>query len=311
MLYLAIDGGGTKTEGILSDGDGVRLAHRVCGASNPHDVTLPRAVDVLTELVHTLLHDANLLATPEELSVYAGIAGVMSYRDEMCAALSDSLQTLCRNRFPTVRLTHLCIDSDVTILLAAEIPDGDGACVISGTGAVCFLRHGGKILRIGGWGNLLDSGGSGYNIGRDALEAALRAHDGRGAPTVLSDLLAAHLGKSVPDALRDIYDGGKTFVAACAPCVFEAAESGDAVAEAILERNAAALAELIETACRLCAPTDAPLPVILGGGLCQHCPRWSADIAAHLPDGLPVRLSVVSHPPVMGALALSMQQARP
>ncbi len=315
MLYLAIDGGGTKTEGILADERQTIRAHRTTGASNPHDISLTESVRVLTRLVRDLLSDAGLACAgnaPLDLSLFAGIAGALSYRDEFQAALTVALTELTAEEpFSSIHISRIGLDSDITILFAAEIPEGDGACVISGTGSVCFLRHHDRMERVGGWGYLLDSGGNGYSIGRDALEAVLRAHDGRGTSTTLTERLAAHLGKSVPDALNDLYAGGKTYIAACTPFVFQAAEDGDSVARDILCRNAQALAELIATAARRRGTADTPLPVILGGGLSQKRPDWVALVQDALPaDILPcVRLSVASRAPVMGALTLAMRQA--
>ncbi len=309
MLYLAIDGGGTKTEGILADKTRAILSHRVTGPSNPQDVTLPEAVRTLTDLVRALLRDADAGGKNDvEISLFAGVAGVLSCRDRMLEALTAALRNLVDEPdFSRVHISRIGLDSDITILFAAEIPDRDGACVISGTGSVCFLRQGNTLSRIGGWGYLLDSGGDGYSIGRDALTAALRAHDGRGEATLLTERLHAHLGKSVPEALNDIYIGGKAFIAAAAPVVFEAADNGDVVARRILARNAAELAELIQTACRQAVPTHAPLPVILGGGLSQHRPDWVRLVREALPSDISADLIVASKPPVMGALTRSMQ----
>ncbi len=311
MLYLAIDGGGTKTEGLLTDGRGAILAHRTVGPSNPNDISMPVAVSVLARLTYDLLAEAigSPDLPPTEVSFYAGISGVLSHRAAMLDALKASLEALS-DRLP-VRFSRIALESDVTILLAAEIPEGNGACIISGTGSACFVRHNGLISRIGGWGYLLDRGGSGYDIGRDALEAVLRAHDGRGEPTTLTDLLARHFGKPVPDAISEIYADGKTAIAACAPFVFSAAEAGDSVAQHILDGNARALAELIATAARLVgADTESrPLPVIMGGGLCQGRPDWVARVASHIPATCSVTLKTASEPPVMGALTLAKQNA--
>ncbi len=313
MLYLAIDGGGTKTEGILADENRTVLAHRKVGPSNPLDLSLPTAVDVLTSLVRDLLRDASVTVEKGKhvsVSLFAGIAGVLSCRDALQAALTRSLQALLteRDAWNTLRFERIGIDSDIAILFAAEIPDEDGVCVISGTGSVCFLYQKGAMTRIGGWGYLLDSGGNGYSIGRDALEAVLRAHDGRASETLLTELLREHIGDAVPDALHQIYTGGKAFIASLAPVVFAAAEAGDSTARHILRRNAEACTELIAAACRQSDISDGTLPVILGGGLMQNRPDWVKLVCECLPNDSPARLIVASKPPVMGALTLAHRQ---
>ena len=307
MAYLmGIDGGGTKTHGVLTDIRGRILAQCFVGATNPNDVTLPVAVERLTELTEGLLREAGL---SEEClpntSMFFGIAGGINY--------GPALESSLRERFPEAEA--LTVRSDIHILLSGEIPEGDGACIICGTGSACFLRRGDEVIRIGGWGYLLDSGGSGYDIGRDALEAALRHFDGRGEVTILSALLAEHLGGAVNTRITDIYREGKPYIAACAPLVFHAARQGDPVAEAILNRNARKLAEYAECAWRwLTADGRAvpqTLPVVMGGGISSHeAPAWQTRIRGLTDPAVPAVFTPALMPPVFGAVTEAMRRSR-
>lgn len=296
--YIAIDGGGTKTEGVLTDTRGWVLARGFGTASNPNDVTLSGSVAVLAGLVDRLMEQAGLTDIDlPDTSLFAGIAGGINY--------GPALETALREAYPTVGA--LGVRSDVQILLSGELPMGDGACIICGTGSACFLRCGDEIIRIGGWGYLLDSGGSGYDIGRDALEAVLRAHDGRGEPTMLTDLLTARLDGEVHTKITEIYKEGKPYIAACTPCVFEAARAGDPIAKAILRRNARSLAEYIEAAWGLLIGKlhSAPgcLPVILGGGICEkESDAWPSLVMSLVDPTIPMRVTVATAPPVFGAV---------
>ncbi len=308
--YIAIDGGGTKTEGVLTDTRGRILAHAFGTASNPNDVTLAGSVKVLTDVVNTLLEQAGLtMDVLPEVSLFGGIAGGINY--------GPALETALREAYPAVGA--LGIRSDIQILLSGELPVGDGACIICGTGSACFLRRGDELIRIGGWGYLLDSGGSGYDIGRDALEAVLRAHDGRalngrrGETTLLTALITARLGGEVHTKITEIYREGKPYIAACAPCVFEAAKAGDAVAQAILNRNARALAEYIEAAWHHLTEPDLSetvfLPVVMGGGISQkEADFWLPMVASLVDSAIPVQITVATAPPVFGAVVEAAKQ---
>lgn len=307
MAYLiGIDGGGTKTHGVLTDTYGTVLAQCFAGATNPNDVTLPVAVDRLAEICHLLLRQAGLTETNlSEISLFFGIAGGINY--------GPALESSLRERFFAAEA--LSVRSDIHILLAGEIPEGDGACIICGTGSACFLRRGGELIRIGGWGYLLDSGGSGYDIGRDALEAALRHFDGRGEPTVLSALLEKHLGGPVNTRITEIYREGKPYIAACAPWVFEAARQGDTVAEDILTRNARKLAEYAECAWRWLTTdgrkTPETLPVVMGGGISIHeAPAWQERIRSLTDPAVPAVYTPAAMPPVFGAVVEALRQSR-
>ncbi len=308
MEYLiGIDGGGTKTLGVLASPKGTVLAHKAVGATNPNDVTLPVAAERLASLCRSLLLAARLPETAlRDTSLFFGIAGGINYG----AALEEAL----RESFPEAKA--LAVRSDIHILLAGEIPEGDGACIICGTGSACFLRRGREIIRIGGWGYLLDSGGSGYDIGRDALEAALRHFDGRGEPTLLSSLLADRLGGAVQTRITDVYREGKPYIAACAPSVFEAARRGDSVAEAILDRNARKLAEYAECAWKWLCEGDRPrpsvLPVVMGGGISSHeAPAWQTRIRRLTDPAVPAVFTVAAMPPVFGAIVEAKRLLEP
>ncbi len=298
-ILIGIDGGGTKTEAVLSDRYGHVLARRIDGPSNPNDVTLAASASVLTRLTEAVLADVGLKNAYHTVSLFVGVAGGLNHGPALTEALRCALPAL----------GAVAVSSDVTILLSSELPEGDGACLVCGTGSACFLRIGNAVTRIGGWGYLLDSGGGGYHLGRDALEAVLMAHDGRGPATALTNRLAAHYGDAVPNLITPIYREGKPYIASCAPCVFEAAFSDrDAVAAAILERNARALAAYIDAAYVKWSPRAdtnskrGSLPVILGGSISRHRPAFVAQISSLLAPETSATLRVAEAPAVLGAL---------
>ena len=121
--------------------------------------------------------------------------------------------------------------------------------VIAGTGSICYGQStDGREARSGGWGSLMDDEGGGFALGRDALAAAVRAEDGRIAPTVLHDAVfeALQVG-AVRELIGKIYAPGfgKREVAALAPLVGAAAEQGDAAALQIVEKAGRELALLV------------------------------------------------------------------
>jgi len=131
--------------------------------------------------------------------------------------------------------------------LSSGAGHSDACAVISGTGSIAYARRGDTLFRAGGWGYLLDKGGSGYDFGRDALYWALCAADGRGEPTVLTELLTEKLHASPTEAIEEIYQKGKPFIASLAPLVFQALHRKDAVARRIFEENSIQLALLLNT----------------------------------------------------------------
>ena len=87
MSYLiGIDGGGTKTLGVLTDENGTVLAKAATAATNPNDVTLPVAVERLEALCRALLEQGVGIFTTKTLVggvlVYHGVHASGRYTEE-------------------------------------------------------------------------------------------------------------------------------------------------------------------------------------------------------------------------------------
>lgn len=285
--YIGIDGGGTKTEGAICNGMGEVLFSYTAPGTNPNDVGIENALATLRELIDLLLRYGD--ANPEEdrISLFAGISGALNYREELTAGLRAYLPQ-----------ATIAVDTDAVNLLNAGVLFADGACLICGTGSSCFVRQNGELTRIGGWGYLLDNGGNGYTLGRDALEAALMAYDGRGEETCLTDLIFKWKGKQVWELISDIYTYGKPYIASFAPLVSDGVRCGDAVCKQILLRNAKEAARMLDAAYRI---LQKPFSVVLGGGVNRNfglC--WQEAIKQYVTA--PITLKDEGMPPVFGAI---------
>ena len=250
-FVIAIDGGGTKTVGVLADLHGEVLNYKVGGPSNPNDVGEKQAKNTITRIIREL-------ADAEEGwidSVYAGVAGAIGNETLLRRAVSEAC--------PDAKIE---VASDIYNLFA--LLDGDtsrdAAVIICGTGGVCFARKDGVLHRIGGWGYLLDSFGGAYSVGRDGLEAALRYHDGRGEATELYERAEKYLGTKPEYAIKKIYAEGKTFIAGFAPEVVHACESGDAVALRIVDTAVEGIRGFIDRAYEI---IGTKFDCVVGGGL--------------------------------------------
>jgi len=99
-------------------------------------------------------------------------------------ALADQLlQDLAPRGIESLVLTH---DSISGFLGALHFDTG--VVIAAGTGIVTFAASETSTARVDGWGNIIGDAGSGFWIGRSALDAALRAHDGRAGRTLLTEL---------------------------------------------------------------------------------------------------------------------------
>ncbi len=287
-VFLGIDGGGTKTEFVAVTGDGRVLDRFVKGPSNPNDVGFSEACEVLTEGIREVL-----VKHPSLTAVYGGVAGTAA--GDRASRLTARLQ----EAFPSLAVT---VRTDSANLFGFD--DGADLAVIAGTGSVVLVRQGDGFLRLGGWGYLFDTAGSAYDMGRDAVSAALAHEDGLGEATLLTDLIKRKLNAStVFGSIHKLYEGGKSYIASLAPFVFEAYRQGDAVAARIVEASARRLAELLNEGA---ARDGVRKKAVAGGGLFEHDGDVLLPLLGKYTD---VEVAVCGLPPVYGACRFSVASA--
>ncbi|WP_336501189.1 N-acetylglucosamine kinase [Microbacterium paraoxydans] len=160
---------------------------------------------------------------------------------------------------------RVAVASDVVTAHVGALGGGTGVLLIAGTGAVALGVDPSGARLVDGWGPELGDLGSGSWLGREALRAVLRAHDGLAAPTALTAAIAAPVGP--PSAVQAwlAADGALARrLATLAPLVLTAAEDDDPAATAIVEE---AVRLLVATASAAAASS---VDVALHGGLTDH-----------------------------------------
>lgn len=176
---------------------------------------------------------------------------------------------------------RVCTDSEIALRGAM---DGPGGILIAGTGSIAWgINEAGETVRVGGWGHLIDDAGSGYAIGRDALQAAVRTQDGRAdADALRRSILKRIGGRDNHDILDYVYYSGrdKSAVAALAAEVIALAAAGDTDAIRILNRNAEELTAAVGALARG-MKTERPR-IALMGGLLESDNVYSARVRAML-----------------------------
>ena len=253
MFYCGWDGGGTKTEVCLGDESGRKLESAVFGPLNPNGAPLREVEETVRQGVAYMAERAGGLERIGGLVI--GAAGISNA--QVTGILRAALE-----KAGWTGPTHLAGDQDIALAGAIDRP---GALLIAGTGSVCTGRDAnGNGFRVGGYGYLIDDAGSGYAIGRSILTAVVRAEDGRGSPTALTEMVYHEKGfRSVGEIITWLYAPGteKRDVAALAALLPRAVEAGDAAAAEIARQAADDLAEMAETGWRKSGLTEGELAV--------------------------------------------------
>jgi N-acetylglucosamine kinase len=173
---IGVDVGASKTAAIVGSDLGEILGRGYAGSSNYHNVGISGAVDSIKRAVNQATRGARIRRQKVEIAVVA-LAGIDSARDLIVAKQFVRRTNLAHQSF----VVH-----DSIAYLQSAFRNGSGIIVESGTGSVAAgVNSYGKYVRVGGWGAIVDDYGSGYDIGRRALNAAFRAVDGRGPATSL------------------------------------------------------------------------------------------------------------------------------
>jgi N-acetylglucosamine kinase-like BadF-type ATPase len=235
-------------------------------------------------------------------AVCVGIAG--ADRPEIARPLAAWLRKHLPARF------HILTTDAAIALEAARTEDANverpTVVVIAGTGSIACTRDAsGQMLRCGGWGAVFGDEGSGYELARKAVRAALRELDGRGPRTRLGAAIARTLGcKSIVELPG--LNAPPERIAALAPVVIKTAHAGDAVARQLVDDSARDLAELmLPLVTRLGLRRDS-LRVVCAGGLFQGSTSLRRSFARHLREKIPgARVSLLRRLPVEGALTLA------
>lgn len=238
MYIIGIDGGGTSTQGAIADGNLNIIAEAEVGGTNYHNIGLEATQSRLKDLLEQLLNSAGI--STEQLSgICLGAAGIDSEEDQKkIIALFRSLGW---------QGPLLAVNDGVTALAGGN-RGLEGMVLISGTGSIGLASYGGKTIRSGGWGHLIDDVGSGYYLGISALKGIMEAYDGRRGPTKLWKPIAKHLGiEQEEDIIHFLYDPqrGKEKIAELAPYVIQLAKE-DPLASEIIKEAMAGLLKIIE-----------------------------------------------------------------
>lgn len=265
--YIGIDGGGTRTRALLTNQKGQIWGSGRAGSANPNHYSRDQVRTSLRQAIREVINDR-----PGDFpiaSIFLGMGGVSTDADraDMCSIVQE---------IPEIsESTRVTVENDAVVGLTGGLSGKPGIALIAGTGSACLGINGDcQRYLCGGWGALADDIGSAPWIGLQALQAAVRAEDGRGASTRLRDIVFQFLDLTDPRHLiRRVHNEGleRASIGRLAPQVVEAYQQGDTVAEDILRRAVVGLAEMVGVTVRKLFG-DIRCEMILVGGVALSGP---------------------------------------
>jgi N-acetylglucosamine kinase-like BadF-type ATPase len=262
MAYfvLGIDGGQSSTTALIGDPSGRVVGYGRGGPCNHVGASEGRAKfeGAILTCVGEACRQAGLdPATTRFAACCAGFSGGPADKERLLAGL--------------VRAERFHVTHDGLIALSGATAGAPGIVVIGGTGSLAFGRNAeGKTARAGGWGYVFGDEGSGFDLTRQALRAALRHEEGWGPPTSLhAALLAATGAADANDLLHCFYttEFPRPRIASLSQLVDEAARNGDAVARGLLEQAGHSLAVLANALRSMLFEPASPVLIAYIGGV--------------------------------------------
>ena len=288
--YLAaIDVGGTKADAVLFRDTGEVVAHVIDKGVTPFDT----GAEVSAKATVATLDKLFAYADGPVDALYASVATVEYYYEDFIKYFNEH-----------VNAGSIRVEGDGCCLISGVLGHNDGACMICGTGSSLYMRKGDDYHHIGGGGHLIDSCGSGYVLGQQALRAVYRACDGAGPQTLLTDLVNEQGGCLMRRNIPGVQSGGRAYIASFAKNVFIARARGDIVARNIFNTCAADLANVIWAAK---SELGDGFTLVLNGGIFKHYPEYAAAVKALAPADVNIILSDV--PPLYGCVVEAMYDA--
>jgi len=281
---IGMDSGGTKTETVVVDERGRILLRDISPGCNVLDIGFEEG----EKRMRAILERVKAAVPGEAAALFGAFAGSSNTRPFLVDVVRKC------SGIPCVR-----IESDAICIITGTLgKEQDGGSMICGTGCSLVLRiDGKKTFHIGGRGYMIDTGGSGYELGKEALRYAFRAYEGRGEATVLNELLEKRLGKALPDSMVEIYSGGRAKIASFAGLVFEGHAMGDRICHQIVDQESTKLAELTWAAEK---HFPGEFSVVMNGGIFNAFPDYANLVKAKSSPRAKMILATV--PPVYGSV---------
>ena len=209
------------------------------GASNPVNVGIEASANAMISAAREVLGEFSLAAA-DVLQICAGVAG--SGEPQVSSALEKRLNAEFRNA-----QINLVSDLKLSLLATKESPS---IVVLAGTGSAVLGRdRKGNTARAGGLGPIIGDPGSAYEIGREAISAALQKHLSANE-FALGELILA----SQQCSWSELADRARAKPTEVFPMVFRvvgaAGERGEREAQALLRAAAQDLARMVDEVIR-------------------------------------------------------------
>nr|WP_237438505.1 BadF/BadG/BcrA/BcrD ATPase family protein [Pseudalkalibacillus hwajinpoensis] len=237
---MGIDGGGTKTVGLICNQDGVILSKSIVGSTN---IKSRKEEDVRAAIHQVTMELMSGVKEGELCSVFVSTSGGDREEDQL------RWKKWVLEVLPAYK-GGLEVRNDAYGALASGTFSMEGTVLIAGTGSIAYALDPDGSRRAGGWGYLFGDEGSGYDIGQHALRTVAMMHDGRATvdEAFCREVLSFLSLTRAPEMITAVYEDGysRMKIASVAEVVIGLAEKQNSTALGLIQHAYRKLSELID-----------------------------------------------------------------
>jgi len=300
--YLGIDIGSTKSHALIADQNGRALGFAQGGAGNPENIGYDGLEKVLQAITRGALAQAKI-SIKEIAGAGFGISGYDWPFQK--APMLEAIEKIGLS-------TPVGLVNDALVALLAGTSQGWGVAVIAGTSCNAWGWDKSRTIgRMTGMGAPMGEYAGASELVAEAIKAVALSWTHRAPPTQLSEkFIELAQAKDVPDLLEGLDSGCYRLDGSSAPVVFQVAQSGDAVAHALILWAGRELGSMANGVIRQLNFENQAFEIILAGSFFNGSPLIIETMREVIHSVAPeARLVRLDAPPVVGGVMLGFEQA--
>lgn len=296
--YIGVDSGGTKFELLIASKDKKIIFSKLYKGIH-YSIS---GTDVYSEIVTDFIDDSLLssnLKLKDCLGICFGVAGAREKKDR---------QNLKNAFVKKLSLRNILITTDAMTALYGAFEGSDGIILISGTGSVLYGYSGGIITRVGGWGRIIGDEGSGYWIGKRALNLVTKEYDEsilRKKKSLLSQKLEKEFGINKLNINEKVFQ--KDFeIQTIAPIVIQCAMRKCYLGKQVIDEATAGLLEHIKSFIKI-SKRKKPISISFIGSIIENKNIVSDKLKSEISKHKIVKVVPKKNSSAYGAVLLSAE----
>lgn len=306
MTYIVgVDGGGSKTHALVLDQSGRVRGFGTSGCGCHQVSGLEPAIAEIKQATIMAIEQSALTSQAIQVGCFC-LAGADLKEDYLLLAKAVEAKNLAQ---------EIIIKNDTMAALRASITRSWGVAVICGSGFNAAGRSpdGGEII-LPGLGFISGDWGGGGQLSNEIIRLVMRAWDGRGEKTKLTDLVLKSLEAPSEEVLLErLYHEriSDRELLRLVPLLFEAAEAGDRPARKLITRLGEEVAVTANALIKRLSMQAMDVEVGLAGGVFKgKGPLLIETVTRKIHQAAPkAHIRRTRYEPVVGAALLALESA--